>query len=760
MNLRSRFASSFFTPLALCVFTAAAPAAQEPEPAARLFERGAYAEEHEGDLETAAAYYERALGRALEEGDAELGREVETALTRLRQRTGEVPAERQTDEIIGARIADVLERLSEGQYGFTEEFDSKVRGASRELSVFGAASVPALEAGLGARRFLFADRNMALDTSVAAYLLTRLEEPEAVAAVSRAVASPDPLVRLAVVRHADHSRHREALVAAVGDAVRDVRDQAVRELCESEDVSLAPVLASAIDDEQDRAVRWFVARARGRLIERATDPEATPWLIERAAHWLSRSKAEPDRETAMLFVDQALRGGDHLAYWGTLENLFEHSWKDAPADLKSEVEGEVLARFAVLPFDDVAPLLAEIGGLRSLEAVANGLLTRADREKDLPTTLQKMVERMPAERFAEVLAIYAGLPEAANPDDDYESHVWAFAKGIARNEWGAMRAEDLARTFDALTGIKRAAFSEVLELFVHRWANSGSDEPMSPVLANAMESLLRTEDDTSANRTGVRGLALIGRPEGLPSLLSYSRISRDSDSRVRAHNSASRICREHPESAAAIVERAILEEYRVEPGGSPVTPRMLSFLPHEAALASFERLRARKDLSVEQRSVLIESLVSSIQGPAATQRVLDLWPEIPEHHSTTRMNAIQRFGRELFEPAVPILGDALRDTNESVRKVARDAFAAFKAHREALEEYEAWMRATGAQRESIQQLVALLESGDREVLLGAVRALGAIRARTALPQLVRLLEREDEDLRAAVHDAIGRMGEE
>jgi HEAT repeat protein len=185
----------------------------------------------------------------------------------------------------------------------------------------------------------------------------------------------------------------------------------------------------------------------------------------------------------------------------------------------------------------------------------------------------------------------------------------------------------------------------------------------------------------------------------------------------------------------------------------------LQYLPDEQALAVFENLWARDDLSSGQRSSLLQTLVLNIRTPAATQRVLDLWPAIPAGDSVTRTRAIERFGRELFEPAIPILGDALRDANDGVRRIAREAFAAFKEHREALEEYEAWMRATGAQRESIAQLVELLASPDREVLLGAVRALGAIRARTALPQLVRLLQREDETLRAAVHEAIGRMGE-
>lgn len=53
----------------------------------------------------------------------------------------------------------------------------------------------------------------------------------------------------------------------------------------------------------------------------------------------------------------------------------------------------------------------------------------------------------------------------------------------------------------------------------------------------------------------------------------------------------------------------------------------------------------------------------------------------------------------------------------------------------------------------------LLDDPHREVVLGAVRGLGAIRAHSALPDLVRLLAREDEALQAAVNEAIARMAD-
>jgi len=45
-----------------------------------------------------------------------------------------------------------------------------------------------------------------------------------------------------------------------------------------------------------------------------------------------------------------------------------------------------------------------------------------------------------------------------------------------------------------------------------------------------------------------------------------------------------------------------------------------------------------------------------------------------------------------------------------------------------------------------------------DVVLGAVKALGAVRARAALPALVRLLANDDPAIQAAVHEAIERIG--
>jgi HEAT repeat protein len=82
---------------------------------------------------------------------------------------------------------------------------------------------------------------------------------------------------------------------------------------------------------------------------------------------------------------------------------------------------------------------------------------------------------------------------------------------------------------------------------------------------------------------------------------------------------------------------------------------------------------------------------------------------------------------------------------------------AFRKQREALEEFDLWMQAARHEASTTSQLVALLASQDRAVVLGAVKALTAIKARSALPALVALLARNDKELTSAVEAAISAM---
>jgi HEAT repeat protein len=163
-------------------------------------------------------------------------------------------------------------------------------------------------------------------------------------------------------------------------------------------------------------------------------------------------------------------------------------------------------------------------------------------------------------------------------------------------------------------------------------------------------------------------------------------------------------------------------------------------------------------LSDDLRGETYSSFADWQRGDDVLPTVLELYSSLPASASAARAVAIKRFGTNLYEPAIDLLGEALRDSDLSVREAAQAAFQRFREHREALEEYEAWRQASDDARETVAELVKLLASDNKDVVRGAVEALGAVKARTALPQLVALLGRDDAELKAAVTKAIAAIG--
>jgi hypothetical protein len=159
------------------------------------------------------------------------------------------------------------------------------------------------------------------------------------------------------------------------------------------------------------------------------------------------------------------------------------------------------------------------------------------------------------------------------------------------------------------------------------------------------------------------------------------------------------------------------------------------------------------------RATLLDTLVSLDKDSLeATELMVELYPQIERLASERRSDVLELFGRALMERALPILEREIRSPVADVRAAAMAAADAFRKHREAVQEFEAWRKAVTVEESTVAELSKLLTSSNRDVVLGAVKALGILRARPALPALVKLLERDDLELRAAVQAALDAMG--
>jgi HEAT repeat protein len=209
--------------------------------------------------------------------------------------------------------------------------------------------------------------------------------------------------------------------------------------------------------------------------------------------------------------------------------------------------------------------------------------------------------------------------------------------------------------------------------------------------------------------------------------------------------------------ALEILEKRILPS--AESGVGEALSAAVS-LPAAAVVPLIERLW--KDATPERRTTLTNVLLrypADAPHPKTVEFLAKHFDEIA--NADQRGETIYRFSQAIYEPAMDVIGAALRDPAPSVRSQARAALDSFRKQREALEEFQRWKTGDAEGRASYSELVKLLESPNMQVVAGAVRSLGAIKAKGALPAIVKVLERPGvtPDLQAAVDEAIKKIGE-
>jgi HEAT repeat protein len=212
------------------------------------------------------------------------------------------------------------------------------------------------------------------------------------------------------------------------------------------------------------------------------------------------------------------------------------------------------------------------------------------------------------------------------------------------------------------------------------------------------------------------------------------------------------IAREHPEEALAAIEDLLKS---LAPGNLSLLTAPLEALADERVIALVERVWPAAS---RERRAAVGYMILSFDTPSGA-RLSWLKDHFEELVPDQRRLAIDKFRESLHEPAIDLIGKALTDPSPEVREAARKAIAAFREHREALEEFRRWKTGDAEARASIAELMKLLESQNRDVVAGAAKALGALKAQAALPALVKLLERDDPAIKQAVEDAIAKIGE-
>ncbi|MEO6708249.1 MAG: hypothetical protein ABI054_05040, partial [Planctomycetota bacterium] len=158
---------------------------------------------------------------------------------------------------------------------------------------------------------------------------------------------------------------------------------------------------------------------------------------------------------------------------------------------------------------------------------------------------------------------------------------------------------------------------------------------------------------------------------------------------------------------------------------------------------------------------LIAFVAGCVPGPEGSAFLLAHYAELDPAASETRVSVVERFGAELYEPATEVIGAALRDSNAQVRQRAQNVFERFKQQQQIVDGFNDWMKADKQSKQTVTELMALLDSANSDVVIGAVKALAAMKARSSYPKLVGLLEKHkgNEAVKTAVMAAIDQLGQ-
>ncbi len=735
--------------IVLLALAGGALAGDDPVSPRVLLEMAAFAEEHERDLEKAAGLYKEALIAAARAGDAETRAEAERGLTRVAERLdGAAPeAPRPGDAAaIENRIYLLVKTLSTADLAVASG-EREREAAVSQLSVFGAAAVPELERALAAEKILSpverqqyeagligGQVGFAGDSVWAAKALAAIDAPEAVAALDRGLDSADPFVRIAVAKALRSDRHRPILERAARDPVERVRNIAIEYLSAVGDPALRPLMEAAVREGRYHAVRWLARNAPARVLEIAVD-EGLPTAARVEAVYHVGERADLSGRERLQPVLAALEDAKDPDLAKTACNVLSKILDKKAPGTSDEVLHARMEEAALkwLADDQVSRLahglLKRVGGIRTVEV----LVSRGSDD------IVPAAERLKPEDFGRVV-------EMAKKAPLNESQQWTLLRALetlAAN--AAVKPEEILRGREALPDELREGYRRVV-------VASACD-------ARAIEPAIR--DCLQSPSADIRTRALQKIAESNDAVLFLDAVAallRDPDATIVtiASHSFPRLAEKDLTRAVDLLEKTFLPAAGDSKGISYQGLETLTRLPTAEAVALFDRLMTREP-AFGLRDALADVFVNRMPaGPKATAAIAAHYASFGA--APVRRSAIVRFGKELYEPAVPLLGEALNDPDPDVRANARWAFGQFKVHREAREEFEAWQTGAKEGEATVAELLTLLESEHRAVVLGAVRSLGALRAKAALPALVRLLERQDAEVQKAVEEAIAKIG--
>jgi HEAT repeat protein len=610
---------------------------------------------------------------------------------------------------------------------------------------------------------------------VAAMVLAAIDDPKADAVLTEATTSTDPIVAQAAVRVLHPVRQRHLISAAWQSRSAEIRSAAMDAMsaAESEDDFAASFLLSGAREGSRSACRWLVrnrrANASSVLSEETLPKDARRALLDAFAE----SELPPTRADVetMLRLSVALGPEAEWDFANYVASVIRRGLgRDAIRESRAAIESWVLAALgktaspSAFYMREIWPVVAGQASIAALERLYNAGSIHDQGVSVQPHVAFYEVHRAVQSAYDDDFPALAAALRWTDPSFFAPSNRNEPRKDAVRSAVASMLLTVCARTASdgVLAAVKASEgaarnflIQEVVPAhlrssLVPKSADAASLEDLAVILlreartdGDADLALSRLRDDAPGRRDAIvlEVLAFFERNE-FPSMGS-SRVVDVLRSREKSQ-------------VASIVEPRLKNL-----GPEPESDRYLDLafvLDAPAQLRVVDALRSR-EAGARRRTGLHRILLHGVRGEEGLKRAIDPSYVGPITDSESFVRAITLISGSLYRPGIPFLREALVHENADVRKKAQEAFEVFKANRAAIEEIDAWLRSDVQKGDATAELTKLLESEKREVVIGAVKALGALKAKTALHRLVKLLERDDAELRAAVDAAIAKIGE-
>jgi HEAT repeat protein len=743
-----------------------------------LLERAHYAENHEHDLAAAKSGYQAAIDAATARGESDIAAEAGRALERVRVRLGEIAAPVQEE-----LPADLVELFVEAQA--VAAGSERVSALARDMALYGDAATAVLAEWIRLPRgsvsalITTAQRMVVANPYFAAAALGHIGTEQARAALLGALDLNDPLLRREIITQA-RDDHGALFAKAIDDPIDALRTLAAQRLLGVEDPSLAPAFETLVrrgfDGAEFRLVMSDPVRALALLGDGAISPDQQERLEQalRNRPWRDLSPTAVERffAAASAKVDSRQR----RAAEGALRQMTQPDAIELavdPAAVHAALERALAAASPDLQLRHGWVLGPEraLTLLESYLASSNDLLTE-EQDDQVEGLARYCVESSsggsavatrlfrPILARSEIARIEATRPGSAYPNECAASSMFAWAVNFS-----VQSAANDALFLELHESIPQPARMAFRQQIVNWISNRLPRDPalitpgtLDPRFVEVAVSLLQNDKDTQAAYSVVFIARAIGTASALEQLITRTNFPYGAPGQFLKSLAQGIDAKESPTIVKALL--AALAPIAGEPSPNARAQQLIQFGFDLQGVSQREFMLAvwALPLADELRADTYASFADWQQGDEVLPTLLELYASVPATGSSARAVAIKRFGTNLYEPAIDLLGEALRDRELSVREAAQAAFQRFREHREALEEYEAWRQASDDARETVAELVKLLASDNKDVVRGAVEALGAVKARTALPQLVALLERDDAELKAAVTKAIAAIG--